>query len=116
MHGKNRQQTPELENGLSAGLEKDLKDGLDWQWLKVGSDSPFPAELSAHRLNLVLLQLTSTASMHLSCVLCPAKGMRMHAREADGCSSTNVLLRIRSQLDALICYSLCQCAGHAADA
>ena len=39
MHAVNRQEMPELEEGLSPGLDTDLKDGLDWHWLKVGSSS-----------------------------------------------------------------------------
>ena len=35
MHGVNGQEMPELEQGLGQGLQADLRDGLDWQWLKV---------------------------------------------------------------------------------
>lgn len=35
MHGVNGQEIPELKEGLSQGLKADLRDGLDWQWLKV---------------------------------------------------------------------------------
>ncbi len=47
MHGKNGQEMPELEKGLSGGLQTDLKDGLDWQWLKVGSYSSCVSSFSA---------------------------------------------------------------------
>ena len=39
MHGVNGQEMPEVEEGLSHGLKTDLKDSLDWQWLKVGPSS-----------------------------------------------------------------------------
>lgn len=38
MHGTNNAEAAQPEKGLGQSLQQDLKDCIDWQWLKVSSD------------------------------------------------------------------------------
>ena len=36
MYGMSGQEIPEPEEGQSQDLQRDLKNAIDWQWIKVG--------------------------------------------------------------------------------
>ena len=60
MHGMSGQEYPEPEEGQSQDLQRDLKNTIDWQWIKVGpySTRPHFPRLSAKGMQLILFLKT----------------------------------------------------------
>ncbi len=66
MHGKNGRDMPEPEERLSQELKTDLKDGLDWQWLKVVSEDSCIAISPLTGFCAQLLQQSENHVAHLA--------------------------------------------------